>query len=98
MLFLRKKQRLIYAVGIALLSFGGFANAQDSLHVKERNTLINAAESTAGVAGKHGGEADEVKSAIRQHIDHHVLDSHDFTLLPEVKTRNAFPFHDPRIA
>lgn len=97
MLFSGKNHKFIYAILIAALPFSGFANQPDSLNVKVERTLENAAESTAGVAHKSGEKAEEIKSEIREHINHHVLDAHDFTLFSDAETGTHYGFPLPVI-
>ena len=75
----------------------GFAANPDGIQIKEKNTLINAAESTAEVTGKGSAEGNDAKSKIRQHIDHHVLDAHDFTLFSDEETGHHYGFPLPVI-
>ncbi len=45
----------------------------------------------------HNAEPTDVKSKIKGFIDHHVLDSHDFTLTPDDETGKYYGFPLPVI-
>jgi F-type H+-transporting ATPase subunit a len=93
-----KKHKLILAVIIAAFSFTGFANTTDSLTVRSAATPIAEGEAHAVSANtKTQTEEEKIKSEIRAHIDHHVLDSHHFTLFADSETGHAFGFPLPVI-
>ena len=95
MLFSFKKHLLAIAVSLASLS--GFAQAaeQDSTHHIQAPNHVEAHVNQA-IADNHGEPAD-LKSQIRAHIDHHVLDAHDFTLFADAETGAHYGFPLPII-
>lgn len=98
MLFSFKKHNLIIAVFIAAISFSGFANNTDSLTVKAAATEIAEGEAHAVKANTETlTEEQKVKEEIREHINHHVLDSHDFTLFTDSETGHSVGFPLPII-
>jgi F-type H+-transporting ATPase subunit a len=89
MVFSNKPLRLIIAILIACLPIFGFANASpDSTKVLTEQ---------AAVAPKVTDESSEIKAKIREVIDHHVLDGHEFSLFSDSETGAHYGFPLPII-
>jgi F-type H+-transporting ATPase subunit a len=98
MLFSFKKHTLIIAVFIASFSFSGFANDADSLTVKAAANEIAKGEAHAVAANDETlTEEQKIRKEISEHINHHVLDAHDFTLFSDSETGHAYGFPLPVI-
>ncbi len=94
MVFLRKSLTFIVYVFVMSLPFISFANPQsDSLSVNSQAAHSgNPAEHTAAHA-----EPTDARSKIKSYINHHVLDSHDFTFFSDDKTGKHYGFPLPVI-
>ncbi|HEY0091662.1 MAG TPA: ATP synthase F0 subunit A, partial [Flavobacterium sp.] len=74
MVFSNKPLKFIVATLIACLPFFGFSNAvQDSTRMHVAKGIA-----TNKPAGEHNEESG-IKEQIKEVIDHHLLDSHDFS-------------------
>ena len=95
MVILKRPLRLILVAFLACLPLMSFANQEvDSVQVQGEATHVAAAE------GHHeGGHAEptDVKSKIKAFINHHVLDSHDFSLTQDDETGENWGFPLPVI-
>lgn len=95
MVILKRPLRLILVAFLACLPLMSFANQEvDSLQVQGEATHVAAAE------GHHeGGHAEptDVKSKIKAFINHHVLDSHDFSLTQDDESGENWGFPLPVI-
>ena len=82
MVIFNKPLKFIMAALVACLPFNNFANpTQDSIHAHaEAHADIDTSkvESVSVHVDEHGAGLD-VKTKNKQHILHHVQDSHDFT-------------------
>jgi F-type H+-transporting ATPase subunit a len=98
MVISNKPVRLILATLVACLSFNSFANpAQDSTQVV-KEALPVTTETTQEV--KHEAahaEPTDVRSKIKAFINHHVLDSHDFTFFSDEIEGKHYGFSLPVI-
>ena len=83
----------------ALLAVSGYSNPTDSTQVDtHRQALENAAMSTANAGEGHTKEeSKDIRTQIREHIDHHMLDSHSFTLFADAETGKHYGFPLPVI-
>ncbi len=98
MLFSFKKHKLIIAGAIAAISFSGFANNTDSLTVKAAAAPIAKAEAHAAAENIESLSPEQkLREEIREHINHHVLDAHDFTMFSDSKTGESYGFPLPII-
>ena len=95
MVILKRPLRLILVAFLACLPLMSFANQEvDSVQVQGEATHVAAAE------GHHeGGHAEptDVKSKIKAFINHHVLDSHDFSLTQDDESGENWGFPLPVI-
>ncbi|MBD0723661.1 ATP synthase F0 subunit A [Flavobacterium sp. L1I52] len=95
MVILKRPLRLILVAFLACLPMISFANQEvDSLQVQGEATHEAVAE------GHHEGahaEPTDVKSKIKAFINHHVLDSHDFSLTQDDETGENWGFPLPVI-
>lgn len=98
MLFSIRQHKFITALFIAALPLFGFANPADSLHV-QKDSIHAPAVAAHGETAAHEAhhEPADLKSEIRAHIDHHVLDGHDFTLFSDSETGKHYGFSLPII-
>lgn len=98
MVFSPKSLKLTLSILFAGLSLSGFANPEvDSVkatHDEPVHATVVPSEADAHAEG-HGahGEPQDEKAGIKAFINHHVLDSHDFSLFsdPETGTHYGFP-------
>ncbi|RZJ31321.1 MAG: ATP synthase F0 subunit A [Flavobacterium sp.] len=98
MLFSFKKHQFIIAAVIAALPFFGFATNADSLTVKAAANPIAQAEAHTVVTNeKTPTKEEKLKDEIREHINHHVLDAHHFTLFSDSETGKTVGFPLPVI-
>jgi F-type H+-transporting ATPase subunit a len=86
MVISHKPLRFIIAILVACLPLIGFANPEQE-----------AAKVKTEVAGEAHSEPTDVKSKIKEFINHHLLDSHDFTLSANEETGEHFGFSLPII-
>src|SRR5207237_1122498 len=92
-LFSFKKHKFIIAVLIAALPFFGFATNADSLTVKAAANPIAQAEAHTVATNENAPSKEEkLKEEIREHINHHVLDAHHFTLFSDSETGKSVGF------
>jgi F-type H+-transporting ATPase subunit a len=86
MVISNKPLRFIIAALVVCLPLISFANSgQDAIKVKKE------------VASEAHSESTDVKSKIKEFINHHLLDSHDFTLSSNEETGEHFGFSLPII-
>jgi F-type H+-transporting ATPase subunit a len=98
MLFKAKQHKIILAFLIASLPLFSTASTVDSLTVKSAATEIAAGEAHTVEANKPELTKEEkLKEEIREHIGHHVLDSHDFTLFSDSESGQQVGFSLPVI-
>jgi F-type H+-transporting ATPase subunit a len=99
MLFSSKQHNLIIALFVAALPLFGFANPADSLHVQAQPAHMATAEAQDAKGNSHEthGEPQDLKSGIDAYKNHHILDSHDFTLFSDSKTGKHYGFSLPVI-
>lgn len=103
MVFSKKPVHFIIATLTACLPLLGFANnPQDSTHVStEVSHEAHAAESHEAHAAAEGhrshAEPTDLKSKIEAYKNHHVLDSHDFTLFSDEAAGKHYGFPLPII-
>lgn len=91
MVISKKPLHFIIATLVAFLPFVTSANStQDS-------TAVHASEVTEHVAAGHHEEPKDLKSGIKEFINHHLLDSHDFTLSTNSQTGEHYGFSLPII-
>lgn len=96
MVFSNKPLHFVIAILVSCLPLIGFSNPTiDSLQT------VTAHENTAETHSKaaHSSHADsgDLKSKIRAFIDHHVLDSHDFSIFADEETGAHYGFPLPVI-
>lgn len=98
MVFSKKPLHFIIATLVACLPLLAFANnPQDSTQVHTEATHeTHAAESHEAHAEGHG-EPTDIKSKIEAYKNHHVLDSHDFTLFSDEAEGKHYGFPLPII-
>ncbi|WPR72222.1 F0F1 ATP synthase subunit A [Flavobacterium sp. NG2] len=91
-----KPLRFLLVVLVACLPLRSLANPEvDSVQVQ-----TEVAHEAAAVEGHHEGahaEPTDVKSKIKAFVNHHVLDSHDFSLTQDDETGEAWGFSLPVI-
>ena len=94
MVFSKKPMKFIITALVASLPFLGLANSTDTLPVKHEIAAV-AEEAVA----KHEAHAEptDVKSKIEAYKQHHVLDSHDFSLFADEATGVHYGFPLPII-
>lgn len=98
MLFSVKRHKFILAALIASFPLFGFANTADSLHLNNVKDPIGTVESNiVKEEGKTPSEQDKVREEIREHIGHHVLDAHEFSLFSDSETGQYYGFPLPVI-
>jgi F-type H+-transporting ATPase subunit a len=92
-------KRSFFLTALAVvLSLSVRANVVDSLEVKAAVTPIAEAEASHVKADTHAeGTEKDIKEEIREHIAHHVLDVHSFTLFSNSETGEDFGFPLPVI-
>jgi F-type H+-transporting ATPase subunit a len=83
---------LVAFFAIALCA-SGYANSTDSLSV----TSNTQAEIATQPSDAHGNQGNDLRSRIKAHISHHVLDAHDFTLFSDEEAGTHFGFPLPVI-
>jgi F-type H+-transporting ATPase subunit a len=94
MVFSKKPLHFIVAILIAFLPLTSFANTTvDSTNAKSE-IASNAVEETSNE--KHA-EPTDVKSKIKEFINHHLLDAHDFTFSVNEETGEHYGFSLPII-
>lgn len=86
MVISHKPLRFIIAILVACLPLIGFANSE-----------LDAAKVKTEVAGEEHSEPTDVKSKIKEFINHHLLDSHDFTFSANEETGQHYGFSLPII-
>ncbi|TDW50189.1 ATP synthase F0 subcomplex A subunit [Flavobacterium sp. 270] len=92
MVISNKPLRFILAAFVASLSLMSFSNIEkDSAHVQTEAAHEAVAE------GHHEAEPTDVKSKIKAFVNHHVLDSHDFTFTQDDETGKYYGFPLPVI-
>ena len=90
MVISNKPLRFIIATLVACLPLISFANpAEDTAKVKT--------ESTSKAVGEAHSEPTDVKSKIKEFINHHLLDAHDFTFSANEETGEHYGFPLPII-
>ena len=94
MVFSKKPMKFIITALVASLPFLGLANSTDTLPVKHEITAV--AEETVAKHEAHA-EPTDVKSKIEAYKQHHVLDSHDFSLFGDEATGKHYGFPLPII-
>jgi len=93
MVISNKPLRFIIAILIACLPIFGLANTpSEDTPVQTETTAV--ANETAPVAGE---ETSEIKQQIKEVIDHHVLDGHEFSLFEDAATGAHYGFPLPII-
>ena len=94
MVFSNKPLKFILAAFIACLPFTNFANSpQDTTHVAPKASEV---ESVSVHTDEHGVALD-VRTKNKQHILHHVQDSHDFTFFSDEAEGKHYGFPLPVI-
>ena len=95
MVISNKPLRFILVALVACLPAMSFANSEkDSAHVQSE--VAHEAVSEGHHEGSHA-EPTDVKSKIKAFVNHHVLDSHDFTLTQDDETGKYYGFPLPVI-
>lgn len=94
MVFSKKPMKFIITALVASLPFLGLANSTDTLPVKHEITAV--AEKAVAKHEAHA-EPTDVKSKIEAYKQHHVLDSHDFSLFADEATGKHYGFPLPII-
>ena len=89
MVISNKPLQFIIAILIACLPIFGLANTPSE------NTPVQT--ETTAVAPKEGEETSEIKQQIKEVIDHHVLDGHEFSLFADAATGEHYGFPLPII-
>jgi F-type H+-transporting ATPase subunit a len=92
--FSKKPMKFIITALVASLPFLGLANSTDTLPVRHEITAV-ADEDVA--KHKTHAEPTDVKSKIEAYKQHHVLDSHDFSLFADEATGKHYGFPLPII-
>ncbi len=94
-MFSNKLHKFIFTVLAVSLPFFGFANTEsDSLKVHGESAGHEAA---ASETSHEGHEPNDLKSKIDAYKNHHVLDSHEFTLFSDEKEGKHYGFPLPII-
>jgi F-type H+-transporting ATPase subunit a len=94
MVIYNKPLKFIMAALVACLPFNNFANpTQDSLHAHADTTNV---ESVSVHVDEHGPALD-VRTKNKQHVLHHVKDSHDFTFFSDEAEGKHYGFPLPVI-
>src|SRR4051812_1956480 len=92
MVISNKPLRFILAALVACLPLMSFSNIEkDSAHVQTEEAHEAVSE------GHHAAEPTDVKSKIKAFVNHHVLDSHDFTFTQDDETGKYYGFSLPVI-
>lgn len=94
MVFSKKPMKFIITALVASLPFLGLANSTDTLPVKHEIAAV--AEKAVAKHEAHA-EPTDVKSKIEAYKQHHVLDSHDFSLFADEATGKHYGFPLPII-
>ncbi len=90
MVILKRPIKFIVAILVAFLPLMSFANTE--VNSVEENTEIGHGE------GGHGQEeSTDIKGKIKEFINHHLLDSHDFTISANEETGEHYGFSLPVI-
>lgn len=99
MVFSNKPLKLIIATLVTCLPLFGFANTvSDSLQVQTENTQTVVKEQVSiQTSEKTQAEPEDLKTKIREFIDHHVLDAHNFSLFQDQSTGAHYGFPLPII-
>ena len=94
-----RPHRFIIAAFIACLPLFGFANpVSDSTHVQIEATHSVSESTNQKNTGDHSeAEPTDPKSKIKEFINHHLLDSHDFTFSANEETGEHYGFSLPII-
>lgn len=97
MVIFNKPLKFIMAALVACLPFNNFANTtEDTTHVHHDSVQANHAAATYGSHDAHGAEmTDEEKR--KEHINHHVKDTHDFHLFSDETAGKHYGFPLPVI-
>ncbi|NMH28362.1 F0F1 ATP synthase subunit A [Flavobacterium sp. SE-s28] len=96
--FSPKSLKLTLSILFVALSFSGFANAEiDSTAIHTEAAHEEVAHATEATHGSEHGEPQDQKSSIKAYINHHVLDSHDFTFFSDPETGKHYGFSLPII-
>jgi F-type H+-transporting ATPase subunit a len=93
MVISNKPLKFIMAAFVACLPFVNFANTQDTVHGTGETAKV---ESVSVKVDEHGAGLD-VKTKNKQHILHHVQDSHDFTFFSDEAEGKHYGFPLPVI-
>jgi F-type H+-transporting ATPase subunit a len=94
MVFSNKATKFILLNMMICAPFFGFANPSDTLPVKSE---IEAVAHTTEAKHEAHGEPTDIKSKIDAFKQHHVLDSHEFSLFEDEKTGTHYGFPLPII-
>ena len=94
-----RPHRFIIAAFIACLPFFSFANpVSDSTHVQiEATHSVSESTNQKNTADHSEAEPTDPKSKIKEFINHHLLDSHDFTFSANEETGEHYGFSLPII-
>lgn len=97
MVIFNKPLKFIMAALVATLPLNSFANpTEDTTHVHHDSIQVDHAEATHKAHDAHGAEmTDEEKR--KEHINHHVKDSHDFHLFSDEESGKHYGFPLPVI-
>jgi len=95
MVLSRKSLTIIASLFISALSFAG--NAQHEEHAAAAPVQEARAEAAHSDGHDTHAEPTDIRGKIKAHINHHVLDSHDFTLFSDDETGESFGFPLPVI-
>ncbi len=94
MVFSNKATKFILQTILVCTPFFGFANITDTLPVKSE---VEAVAHKAGENHEAHAEPTDIKSKIDAYKQHHVLDSHDFSLFGDEATGKHYGFSLPII-
>jgi len=98
MLFPLRINKFVVALCTAAIFVSGYANPVDSVQAKYEHAVENAAMSTATAGGTVNKEESKgIREKIREHIDHHLLDTHDFIFFSDEETGKHYGFSLPVI-
>ncbi|AWI25049.1 F0F1 ATP synthase subunit A [Flavobacterium pallidum] len=95
MMFSNKLHQFIITVLVAALPFFGFANTVADSTQTHGEAVQH--EAVAGETSHEGHEPTDLKSKIDAYKNHHVLDSHEFTLFSDEKEGKHYGFSLPII-
>lgn len=96
MLFSLKKHLVTLAILVATPLFAQHHQA-DTIQHAVTPVAEHVAEASHDAHGGHGSEPTSIKDEIKQHVQHHLLDSHDFTFFSDSKTGKHYGFPLPVI-